>query len=172
MKYGLSVPQFDAFGDIHRLVDLAQEAEEVGWDGFFMVDPWVAMAAMAVQTKKIKLGPMVTPLARRRPWKLAREAVSIDHLSNGRLIMGVGLGAPEQWEFGFFGEETDAKTRAGKLDESLEIFQGLLSGELFSFQGEFYKLEEPCGEIRWVFPGCGGHSSFPTRLGGRQRHHC
>lgn len=155
MKYGLSLPQFDAFGDIHRLADLAQEAEQVGWDGFFIwdhilfddlwrqvVDPWVAMAAIAMQTKKIRLGPMVTPLARRRPWKLAREAVSIDHLSNGRLIMGVGLGAPEQWEFSFFGEETDAKTRARKLDESLEILQGLFSGEPFGYQGEFYNLEE------------------------------
>lgn len=155
MKYGLSLPQFDAFGDIQRLVDLAQEAEQVGWDGFFIwdhilfddlwrpvVDPWVAMAAIAMGTKTIRLGPMVTPLARRRPWKLAREAVSIDHLSNGRLIMGVGLGAPEQWEFGFFGEETDAKTRARKLDESLEILQGLFSGEPFGYQGEFYNLEE------------------------------
>jgi alkanesulfonate monooxygenase SsuD/methylene tetrahydromethanopterin reductase-like flavin-dependent oxidoreductase (luciferase family) len=155
MKYGLSLPQFEAFGDIHRLVDLAQEAEEVGWDGFFIwdhmlfddlwrpvVDPWVALAAIAVKTKTIRLGPMVTPLARRRPWKLAREAVSIDHLSRGRLILGIGLGAPEEWEFGFFGEETDAKTRARKLDESLEILQGLLSGELFSFKGEFYNLEE------------------------------
>jgi alkanesulfonate monooxygenase SsuD/methylene tetrahydromethanopterin reductase-like flavin-dependent oxidoreductase (luciferase family) len=73
---------------------------------------------------------------------VAREAVSIDHLSNGRLILGVGLGAPEQWEFGFFGEETDAKVRARKLDESLEILVGLFSGEPFSFKGEFYNLEE------------------------------
>lgn len=155
MKFGLSLPQFEAFADIRRLADLAQEAEEVGWDGFFVwdhilfddlwrpvVDPWIALAAIAVQTKTIKLGPMITPIARRRPWKLAREAISIDQVSDGRLIMGVGLGEPALWEFGFFGEETDAKLRARKLDEGLEIFQGLLSGEPFSYQGDFYNLEE------------------------------
>ena len=155
MKFGLSIPQFDAFGDVIHLAELAQEAEEAGWDGFFIwdhmlfdnlerpvVDPWIALAAIAMHTEKIHMGPMVTPLARRRPWKVAREAVSIDHLSNGRLILGVGLGAPEQWEFGFFGEETDAKVRARKLDESLEILVGLFSGEPFRFKGEFYNLEE------------------------------
>ena len=120
MKFGVSLPQFEAFADIRRLADLAQEAEEVGWDGFFVwdhilfddlwrpvVDPWIALAAIAMQTKTIRLGPMITPVARRRPWKLAREAISIDQVSNGRLIIGIGLGTPEKWEFGFFGEETD-----------------------------------------------------------------
>jgi alkanesulfonate monooxygenase SsuD/methylene tetrahydromethanopterin reductase-like flavin-dependent oxidoreductase (luciferase family) len=73
---------------------------------------------------------------------LAREALSIDQLSNGRLILGVGLGAPPEWEFGSFGEETDAKLRARKMDEGLEIFSGLLSGEPFSYQGEFYNINE------------------------------
>jgi alkanesulfonate monooxygenase SsuD/methylene tetrahydromethanopterin reductase-like flavin-dependent oxidoreductase (luciferase family) len=95
-----------------------------------------------MSTNRIRLGPMVSPIARRRPWKLAREALSIDQLSGGRLFMGVGLGAPEEWEFAAFGEETEAKLRARKMDEGLEIFRGLLSGEQFSYQGEFYKLAE------------------------------
>jgi len=155
MKYGLSIPQLEDFADSRRLAELAIVAERVGWDGFFIwdhilfddlnrrvIDPWVAMAAIAVSTSKIRIGPMVTPVARRRPWKLAREALSIDHLSNGRLILGVGLGAPPEWEFGSFGEETDAKLRARKMDEGLEIFSGLLGGEMFSYQGEFYNINE------------------------------
>lgn len=137
------------------MADLANEAEGAGWDGFFVwdhilfddlwrpvIDPWIALVAIAMRTKTIRMGPMVTPLARRRPWKVAREAISIDQLYNGRLILGVGLGAPAIWEFGFFGEETDAKVRARKLDEGLIILTGLLSGELFSYPGEFFKLKE------------------------------
>jgi alkanesulfonate monooxygenase SsuD/methylene tetrahydromethanopterin reductase-like flavin-dependent oxidoreductase (luciferase family) len=155
MKFGLSIPQFEHFADVRRLADLASDAERAGWDGFFvwdhilfdnlwrpMVDPWIALAAIAMRTNSIRIGPMITPLARRRPWKVAREAISLDQLSNGRVILGVGLGAPELWEFGFFGEQTDAKIRARKLDEGLAILEGLLGGELFSFQGEFYQLEQ------------------------------
>lgn len=155
MQFGLSLPQFDAFGDVRKLAELAQAAEEAGWDGFFvwdhvlfddnwrpMVDPWVALAAIALATERIRIGTLVTPVARRRPWKLARETLSIDRLSGGRLILGVGLGSPEQWEYGFFGEETDNRIRAEKLDEGLEILLGLWSGELFGFQGKHYRLEE------------------------------
>ena len=155
MFHGVSLPQFERFGDAHKLAELAREAEEVGWDGFFiwdhilfddlwhpMVDPWVALAAIALNTQDIRLGTIVTPLARRRPWKLARETVSIDHLSNGRLILGVGLGDPARWEYGFFGEEMDARIRAQKLDEGLEILTGLWSGEPFAYQGEHYHLKE------------------------------
>jgi alkanesulfonate monooxygenase SsuD/methylene tetrahydromethanopterin reductase-like flavin-dependent oxidoreductase (luciferase family) len=155
MQFGLSLPQFDAFGDVRKLVELAQAAEEAGWDGFFvwdhilfddfwrpMVDPWVALAAIAMATEHIRIGTLVTPVARRRPWKLARETVSLDRLSGGRLILGVGLGSPETWEYGFFGEETDNRIRAEKLDEGLAILQGLWSGEMFGFQGKHYQLEE------------------------------
>jgi alkanesulfonate monooxygenase SsuD/methylene tetrahydromethanopterin reductase-like flavin-dependent oxidoreductase (luciferase family) len=85
-----------------------------------MADPWVALAAVAMSTQRMRIGTMVTPLARRRPWKLARETVSVDRLSNGRLTLGVGLGDPVQWDFGFFNEVTDPKTRARRLDEGLE----------------------------------------------------
>ncbi len=158
MKYGINIPNFGWFGDIATLVDIAIEVEESGWDGFFLwdhmlvfkqddmvtkfVDPWIALAAIACQTNKIRLGPLITPLPRRRPWKVAREAVSLDHLSNGRLILGVGIGAPPDVEFDYFGENSDEKIRAQKLNESLDIISGLWSGKPFSYKGHYYQLEE------------------------------
>jgi alkanesulfonate monooxygenase SsuD/methylene tetrahydromethanopterin reductase-like flavin-dependent oxidoreductase (luciferase family) len=158
MKYGINLPNFGWFGDIDTLVDVAVEVEEAGWDGFFLwdhmlvfkqddivlpfVEPWVGLAAVACNTKKIRLGPLITPLPRRRPWKVAREALTVDHLSKGRLILGVGLGAPPDVEFDYFGEESDPKIRAQMLEEGLDIITGLWSGEPFSFQGTHYQLEE------------------------------
>jgi alkanesulfonate monooxygenase SsuD/methylene tetrahydromethanopterin reductase-like flavin-dependent oxidoreductase (luciferase family) len=153
--YGINLPPFGDFGDPRALADLAREAEAAGWDGFFIwdhmifdpsfhpiADPWVALAAVAISTSRIRLGTLVTPLPRRRPWKLARETVSLDRLSGGRLILGVGIGDPAQWEYGFFGEQSDAKVRAGQLDEGLDILTGLWSGELFSYQGQHYQLNQ------------------------------
>src|SRR5689334_9455775 len=155
MYYGINLPPFAEFGDARVLADLAVEAEIAGWDGFFIwdhmvfdptwhpiVDPWVGLAAVAMRTTRIRLGTMLTPLPRRRPWKLARETVALDRLSEGRLILGVGIGDPVQWEFGFFGEPTDAKQRASMLDEGLQVLTGLWSGALFSFSGEHYQLQE------------------------------
>ena len=155
MKFAINLPPFVEFSSPPMLADLAVEAEHAGWDAFFLwdhmifdpafnpiADVWVALAAMAARTQRIRLGPMITPMARRRPWVLARQTVSLDRLSQGRLNLGVGLGDPVQWEFGFFGEATDAKIRAEKLDEGLEILTGLWSGEKFSFQGTHYQLNE------------------------------
>lgn len=142
------------FGDARNLAEIAKKAEDVGWDGFFIfdhilvdrsgkyliVDPWVALSAIAMNTKTIQFGTTVTPLPRRRPWKLARETVSIDHLSNGRLILGVGLGTPPDIEYGAFGEEPDAKIRAEMLDEGLDVLFGLWSGQSFSYNGKHYKI--------------------------------
>lgn len=154
MQFGLSIPPFGDFADPRTLAQLASDAEQAGWEGFFiwdhiffdpsfhpMGDTWVNLAAVALNTQRIKLGPMVTPLARRRPWKVAREAISLDHLSAGRLIIGVGLGDPVQWDYGFFGEETDARKRAQRLDEGLDILNGLWSGEMFSYQGQHYQVQ-------------------------------
>lgn len=156
MKYGLYVPNFGNAISAQALPDLAQNAEQAGWDGFFLwdhilhsqsqalplVDPWISLAAMAVQTKHIRIGTTVTPIARRRPWKLARETVTLDHLSHGRLILGVGLGEPPQADFAQFGEEPGAKIRAEKLDEGLDILAGLWSGKPFQYQGKHYQVEK------------------------------
>lgn len=114
MKYGISLPPFGGYADIAHLAAMANEAEDAGWDGFFIwdhmffdpsfhpnVDPWVALAAVALNTRRMRIGTLITPVARRRPWVLARQTVSLDRLSNGRLILGVGLGDPVQWDFAF-----------------------------------------------------------------------
>ncbi len=157
MKFAISLPNFGWFGNIDTLVEVAVDAEEAGWDGFFVwdhmvvfppeeallfADPWIALTAIAAETKKIRLGPMITPVPRRRPWKLAREAVTLDHYSKGRLILGVGLGAPPNTEFEMFGEETDNRIRAEKLEEGLDIMMGLWSGESFSHEGKHFKVDE------------------------------
>jgi alkanesulfonate monooxygenase SsuD/methylene tetrahydromethanopterin reductase-like flavin-dependent oxidoreductase (luciferase family) len=155
MRYMVSLPTFHDHANPRTVAELAREAEEAGWDGFFiwdtiqfskdgipLCDPWVALAAVAMATQRIKIGTMVTPLPRRRPWKLAREAVSIDHLSGGRLILSVGLGEPVREDFERFGEQTGVKARARMLDEGLEVLTGLWSGKPFSYCGEHYKLDE------------------------------
>ncbi len=157
MRYGLNMGPLDVHADPRTLAGLARDAEEAGWDGFFIwdnmvfdpyngtldkVDTWVALAAIAMSTQRIRIGPMVAALPRRRPWKVAREAVAIDHLSNGRLILGAGLGDPSEQEFGWFGDEPERKKRAGMLDEALDIIVGLWSGQPFSYDGAYYHLHE------------------------------
>ena len=143
MKFGIYLPNFGPYGNAKTLANLAREAEEAGWDGFFLwdhiagypldtVDPWVALTAVALNTQNIRIGTTVTPLPRRRPWKLAREAVSLDHLSNGRLILGVGIGLGEE-EWDHLGEEVNPKVRGQMLDEALTIIDGLWRGEPFYF---------------------------------------
>jgi alkanesulfonate monooxygenase SsuD/methylene tetrahydromethanopterin reductase-like flavin-dependent oxidoreductase (luciferase family) len=105
-------------------------------------DPWVALAAMAMRTERVRMGAIVTPPSRRRPWKLAREAMTLDRLSNGRLILPVGLGALDDAAFANVGEPTDARTRAELLDESLAIIEGLWSGKPFGYDGRHYRFGE------------------------------
>jgi alkanesulfonate monooxygenase SsuD/methylene tetrahydromethanopterin reductase-like flavin-dependent oxidoreductase (luciferase family) len=152
MRFGLSLPIFDQLADPRLLADLAVAAEQAGWDGIFVwdhlryrapaksaTDPWVALAAMATRTERIHLGPMVTPIARRRPQVLARQLVALDQLSGGRVIFGAGLGQDTSGEeFVGFGEATDAKVRAAMLDEGLDVLTGLLSGELIDHHGEHF----------------------------------
>ena len=153
MKYAIYTPNFGNYKNPLDLAEVAKEAEKARWDGFFLwdhlvfmegldvpvLDPWIALSAIAMKTEKIKIGPLITPISRRRPWKLAREILSLDHLSNGRLILGVGLGAPE-YDFVTFGEDFDNSIRAKKLDEGLDILLGLLSGKDFSYEGEYYQI--------------------------------
>ena len=149
MKYGFLIPT----GDPLAIAELAREAELAGWDGVFYwdgiyigdfetYDPWVVMAAMAMKTEQVRIGAIVTPPALRRPWKLARETLTLDHLSGGRLVLAVGLGALDDGGFSKVGEPTDRRVRARMLDESLEILAGLWSGKPFAYQGEFYRFTE------------------------------
>jgi len=150
VQYGFIIPG----GDAHEIIEMAREAEDAGWDGVFywdgiciegagpMFDPWAMLAAIAVRTERVRIGAMLTPPSRRRPWKLARETVTVDVLSSGRLIVPIGLGALDDGGFGKVGEVTDRKRRAELLDEGLEILTGLWSGQAFSFSGRHYHIEE------------------------------
>ena len=154
MKLGVNVPNFGDFADPRVFASLALDAEEAGWDGVFVWDhmlvwegnlvgdPWILLAAAAAVTDRVVLGPMVTPIPRRRPWKLAREAVSLDQLSDGRLVLGVGIGYPSDPEFTAFGEPADERVRAEMLDESLGIINGLWTGRPFGFDGHHYHLDQ------------------------------
>ena len=147
MKFGVIV----TVGDPREAADLAAEAETAGWDGVFYwdgvalgemdtYDAWVVMAAMAMQTERVTLGAIVTPPSRRRPWKLARETMTLDRLSNGRLVLPVGLGALDDGAFGNVGEPIDGKTWAELFDETFEILEGLWSGEPFSYAGKHFRF--------------------------------
>lgn len=142
MKFGFVLP----YGDARWAADLAREAEQTGWDGFFVwepvwgVDAWVALTAAAMVTERIKLGTMLTPIARMKPWKLASETATLDALSGGRVILAVGLGAPDTG-YAEFGEVIDRKTRAELTDEGLEILTGLWRGQPFEFHGKHYDIK-------------------------------
>ncbi len=152
VRYGLTLPIFDALADPALLAELASEAEAAGWDGLFLwdhvyyrrpahaaTDPWIALAAIATSTAQITIGPMVTPLARRRPQIVAREVVALDRLSHGRVVFGVGLGLDASGdEFVRFGEETDVAVRAQMFDEALGLVTALMSGEAVDHRGPHF----------------------------------
>src|ERR1700735_5212832 len=138
LQRGLAVPCFAE--DPMELAELGVEAERAGFDGFFLwdhivfsntgegppiVDPWLVLAVVAARTTRIRLGTTLTPVRRRRPWQLAKETTTLDRLSNGRLILGVGIGSPAYGDFGIFHEPTDPRTRAELLDEGLDVMAGL-----------------------------------------------
>jgi alkanesulfonate monooxygenase SsuD/methylene tetrahydromethanopterin reductase-like flavin-dependent oxidoreductase (luciferase family) len=155
IKFGVHIPNFGHFGEPAVVVELAEVAERAGWDALFVwdhirwehdrwpvVDPWIALAAAAHATCRLRLGTMITPLARRRPWKVARETVSLDRLSGGRVIFGTGLGWGADVEFAALGEEADDRLRAEMLDEGLAVMIGLWSGSPFSFSGEHFTVND------------------------------
>ena len=159
MKYAIDIPHFGDCADPRILADLANTSEEAGWHGFFIwdhvaldwpdsvVDATVALSAIALATNQIRFGAMVTPLPRRRPWKFARETVSLDHLSGGRLNVGVGIGVLDA-EFKNMGEAPDFKTRGEMLDEGLEALTGLWGGKPWDFddtmtyEGQYYTVRD------------------------------
>jgi alkanesulfonate monooxygenase SsuD/methylene tetrahydromethanopterin reductase-like flavin-dependent oxidoreductase (luciferase family) len=148
VRFGLFFPQFEELAEPARVAELAVMAEEAGWSGFFLwdhmlarpgmavCDPWIAMAAVATATRDIRFGAMVTPLARRRPWVMARQAAALDLLSGGRLVIGAGLGDDGWKEFSSFGDASEPRERGVLLDESLEVLRRLLTGEDVDFDGE------------------------------------
>src|SRR4051794_25907043 len=156
MRFAIYTPNFGSYSDPRAMAEMAREAEGAGWDGFFVwdhmfwnwpetqsvADPWILLAAMASATQRITLGPLITPLARHRPWNLAREAVTLDHLSGGRLVLGVGIGGDWFGDYSTFGEPADDKTHAEMLEEGLDVLVGLWSGEPFSYSGRYYHVKD------------------------------
>jgi alkanesulfonate monooxygenase SsuD/methylene tetrahydromethanopterin reductase-like flavin-dependent oxidoreductase (luciferase family) len=156
MRFAINVPNFGDFADPRVVADLARRAEEAGWDGLFVwdhvthrkalrrhiSDPWVLLTAAALATRRIRLGTMITPVARRRVSKLAREVTTLDRLTGGRMILGVGLGAPLDDEFGSFGESADARELAAHLDEGLTALDLLWSGEPVNFRGDHVVVDD------------------------------
>lgn len=176
VKFGFVVPWADA-ADIG---ELAAVAELHGWDGLFVwepiwgVDAWVSLAVAACRTKKIRLGTMLTPLPRRKPWELAGQVATVDRLSNGRVIVSVGLGAPDSG-YHAFGEHTDRAVRAELLDEGLNIVRGLWAGQPFRHDGKHYKIEpsefpaightkQPGGVPIWCVGALGSQRSMTRAL--------
>jgi alkanesulfonate monooxygenase SsuD/methylene tetrahydromethanopterin reductase-like flavin-dependent oxidoreductase (luciferase family) len=154
MPCAIFLPIFGELAEPRVVADLAAEAEAAGWDGVFVwdhmlyrepvtdiADPWITLAAVASVTDQVRIGPMVTPLPRRRPQKLARETVSLDRLSGGRLVLGVGLGGDPGGELTAFGEELDQRVRGRMLDEALEVLVDLWSGEPVLHRGEHHVAE-------------------------------
>lgn len=185
MKRAVYAPNFNDYGSPARLVELAIASEQAGYDGFFIWDHLVfepagtleiadattTLGAIAAVTSSIRLGAMVTPVARRRPWKLAREWVSLDHLSKGRLICGVGLGEPAELEFAAFGEDPSARSRAEHLDEGLALVDALSRGERVQHSGQHYRVNEirfsPSSYQQPRFP-IWGAASLPAKAGVRR----
>ena len=141
MKFGFVVP----WGDAEDIGDLAAAAEDAGWDGLFVwepvwgVDAWISLGLAAVRTSKIRLGTLLTPPSRRRPWELASQVATVDRISAGRVTLSVGLGAIDSG-FDTFGEECDRRTRAELMDECLDIMCGLWAGQPFEYSGRHYEV--------------------------------
>jgi len=148
MKYGVNIPPFT---DAATVAGWARDAEAAGWDGVFLwdhiqwnpgfapLDPWVLLGGMAQVTDRVRLGTIVTPLSRRRPSVMAKQIVTLDHLSGGRAVLGVGLGEPRDRDFADLGEEADPRVRATMLDEGLEVVDRLMRGPT-EFTGEYYQI--------------------------------
>jgi alkanesulfonate monooxygenase SsuD/methylene tetrahydromethanopterin reductase-like flavin-dependent oxidoreductase (luciferase family) len=156
VRFAIDLPNFGQYCNPRVLGELALEAEDAGWDGCFIwdhiqvgrldpvADPWIALTVMALMTERIRIGPLVTPLFRRFPWEVARETATLDHLSGGRLILGVGLGSDMFREISTFGGPADDRLRAEMLDEGLAVITGLWSGARFAFNGTYFRVEETC----------------------------
>ena len=177
MRFSINIPNFGDFADARTVATVAAAAEQAGWDALFVWDhvrarqgqrrgqpfgdPWMLLAAAALATSRIRLGTLVTPVARRRPEQLARQVATLDSLSGGRVIFGAGLGGPIDDEFGSFGEPTDPVVLAERLDEGLDLLHRYWSGEPVNHDGHHYQVRRrhPAARDRATPP--------PTGLGRR-----
>jgi alkanesulfonate monooxygenase SsuD/methylene tetrahydromethanopterin reductase-like flavin-dependent oxidoreductase (luciferase family) len=156
MRYSINIPNFGDFADAETVARVASAAEAAGWDALFVWDhvvhrkrlrrsfgdPWMLLTAAALATARIKLGPLVTPLPRRRPQQVARQVSTLDNMSGGRAVFGAGLGGPIEDEYGSFGEPTDAKLLAERLDEGLSLLERYWSGEPVTHHGRHYDVDD------------------------------
>jgi alkanesulfonate monooxygenase SsuD/methylene tetrahydromethanopterin reductase-like flavin-dependent oxidoreductase (luciferase family) len=154
LQRAVYLPPFGPFGNPQVLVELAVRAEAAGWDGVFLwdhvvsgaapiADCWTSLGAMAAETRRIRIGSTVTPLPRRRPWIVARQAATVSRLSGGRTIVGVGLGTDESGDFSRFGEETDLRARASMLAEAVDIMRSMWAGTPHTHAGDHYTVDIP-----------------------------
>ena len=187
MRCGICVPNLDEFVDPRRVAELARRAEDAGWDGFFVwdhvvfpfggpevADPWVLLTVVAMATERIRIGPLVTAVPRRRPGTLARATTSLDRLSGGRLVFGAGMGFTLEAEYGTWGDQARPPELAQRLDEGLAVLTGLWSGERVDFHGEHLTaadvtfqptpVQRPRPPI-WI--GCNWPSRRPLRRAAR-----
>ncbi|MFD3579376.1 LLM class flavin-dependent oxidoreductase [Streptomyces sp. NPDC058644] len=156
MRFSVNIPNFGDFADPRTVAKVAAAAEEAGWDGLFVWDhvlhrrhqgrpfgdPWMLLTAAALATSRIRLGTLVTPVARRRPQQLARQVATLDVLSGGRVTFGTGLGGPVEDEYASFGDTTDPKVLAERLDEGLELLERYWSGQPVSHDGRHYQARD------------------------------
>ncbi|MDX1657768.1 MAG: LLM class flavin-dependent oxidoreductase [Nitriliruptorales bacterium] len=164
MRRGLVLPNWEAGEEPHLLIDAAVAAEDAGWDGIFLADhlifpppsaiggtgaaddhrpfpdPWITLAGIATRTERLRLGTWITPLPRRQPWQVARDLATLDRLSGGRVILGLGLGRRPDYDR--FGDTWDLPALGRRCDEALEIIDGLWSGEAVTYDGEFFQLSD------------------------------
>jgi len=156
MRYSVNVPNFGEFAAPDVFADVARRVEEAGWDALLVwdhvveqknlrreiADPWILLTAAALATRRIRLGTAITPVARRRPAKLAREVATLDRLTGGRMVLGAGLGAPVIDEYASFGDTTDTRVLAERLDESLHALDLLWSAESVTYRGNQITLDD------------------------------
>lgn len=177
MRFSINIPNFGDFADARTVARLAVAAEQAGWDGLFVWDhvvhdkrvrrgvpfgdPWLLLTAAALATTRIRLGTLVTPVARRRPEQLARQVATLDALSEGRVIFGAGLGGPVEDEFGSFGETTDPVVLAERLDEGLDLLTRYWSGRRVDHDGRHYQVRDVT-----LLPGTVQQPRPPVWIGG------
>jgi alkanesulfonate monooxygenase SsuD/methylene tetrahydromethanopterin reductase-like flavin-dependent oxidoreductase (luciferase family) len=155
VQHALYVPPFGELSDPAALIELAVTAERAGWDGLFLwdhvhrdpaevrdiADAWTLVAAAAMRTERIRVGPMVTPASRRRVGTLIRQGITVDHLSSGRLVVGLGLGVDTGGELSRFGEVVDPVTRGEILDEAADVLAQAWSGEHVEHHGRHLTVD-------------------------------